>query len=106
MEALPPELLCMIARQFLPALCAMRATCNSFRQSIWDVQLRTEDTLVLSPEEVTLGTCELLATMPALERIILAQLGERLLNVVSAALDSNPPPTLSPSSSQTVEDPC
>ena len=80
-EALPSELVYFIARFFLPTLCTLRTCCKSLRSALEDSPLRAETTLVLTVEEVTLGTCELIATLTALERVLIAQRGDALLIV-------------------------
>jgi len=72
LEGLPTELWYIIARAFLPALCALRASCKALRAALWDLHLKDEVSLCLTPEEVTLGTCELVAQLPCLERVMLA----------------------------------
>jgi len=96
-ESLPSDIQYIIARAFLPALCAVRACCKTLRAALWNSHLKSEAELWLYPEEVTLGTCELIATLPALERVIIAhgqwggcgavrQLGDWLLRIDVTAL--------------------
>jgi len=95
-DTLPAELLYAIARGHLPALCALRACCSVYRAALW-WHLELEDTLWLCPEEVSLGCCEFISTLPGLRWIVLAngqwggcgasrQLGKRLLTIDVTAL--------------------
>ena len=73
-DALPSELVYVIARAHLPALCALRACSKPLRLELAR-QLEAEPSLWIVQDEVTLGSAELLAALPSLSRVTLAKPG-------------------------------